>query len=809
MKGIFASIFILLSLGASAQMGTISGELKDSESASMPFANVALYQAADSTLLKVEVSQENGKFTLVDIAAGNYFVVASFMGMEDVRKDGINLTAGADLDLGTLRLGLSAVALDAATVSVKRPLVEVKPDRTVFNVEGTVNNTGDDAFNLMRKAPGVTVDNNENINVLGRAGVMVYVDGKRLPLSGQDLASYLKNLPSDQIDRIDIITNPGAKYDAEGNAGIIDIRLKKDKSQGANGTIRVTGTQGRKQRGNANLTGNYRGKKVNVFGTLGAAKGEGFNDIRFQNWQNDLYLEETNLIGNTWENMNYRLGSDFYIGKNHIIGFLASGMTSTGQNTVENRISISPAATQLIDSILVANSVADIDRNNQAYNLNYRYDDRDNSRSLNIDLDYGSYDMKSFRTLPNQYFDAGEENVLTEVNNWFDTPSDIDIYTGKLDFENKLFGGKIGTGLKYSQVISDNTFIVYDQVEGTQTQNDTLSNKFKYDEKVYAAYTEYSRNFGKKIGIQAGVRAELTDAVGDLQAFLPSLAEPPVELNYLEWFPTVGLTYSINPMNVIALNFGRRINRPDYNVLNPFNVQLSQISYEKGNARLQPEIVNNAELGYTLAYRFNFKLAYSRTDDQITRLIGPDDTDPRASFISWDNLATQTIWSFNASLPFQLNEKWSAYVNLSGSHLDNQADYGDNGSVDIQAWTYNLYAQSTIDLPAGFKGEVSGWFSGPGVWGGVFLYEESWSLNAGVSKTFFDDRLSTKLTVNDIFYESGWSGVSEFNGLRGEGQGAWDSRFVSLSVGYNFGNQNVKSRKRETGLEKEAGRVGG
>lgn len=809
MKGIVASLFILLALGASAQMGTISGELKDSESAAVPFANVALYQAADSTLLKVEVSQDNGKFKLLDIAAGDYFIVASFMGMEDVRKDGIKLATGADLEIGTLSLGTSAVALDAATVSVERPLVEVKPDRTVFNVEGTVNNTGDDAFNLMRKAPGVTVDNNENINVLGRAGVMVYVDGKRLPLSGQDLASYLKNLPSDQIDRIDIITNPGAKYDAEGNAGIIDIRLKKDKSQGANGTIRLTGTQGRKQRGNANLTGNFRGKKVNVFGTLGAAKGEGFNDIRFQNWQNDLYLEETNLIGNTWENLNYRLGSDFYIGKNHIIGFLASGMTNTGQNTVENRISISPAETQIIDSILVANSVADIDRTNQAYNLNYRFDDRDKSRSVNVDLDYGSYDMKSFRTLPNQYFDAGEENVLTEVNNWFDTPTDIDIYTGKLDYEDKLFGGKIGTGIKYSQVISDNTFIVYDQVDGEQSQNDTLSNKFKYDEKVYAAYTEYSRNFGKKIGVQAGVRAELTDAVGDLQAFLPTLAEPPVELNYLKWFPTVGLTYSINPMNVIALNFGRRINRPDYNVLNPFNVQLSQISYEKGNARLQPEIVNNAELGYTLAYRFNFKLAYSRTDDQITRLIGPDDTDPRASFISWDNLATQTIWSFNASLPFQLNEKWSAYVNLSGSHLDNQADYGDNGSVDIQAWTYNIYAQSTIELPAGFKGEVSGWFSGPGVWGGVFLYEESWSLNMGLSKDFLNERLTTKITVNDIFYESGWNGVSEFNGLRGEGQGAWDSRFVSLSIGYNFGNQNVKSRKRETGLEKEAGRVGG
>jgi iron complex outermembrane recepter protein len=312
MKGIVSLLFIFLSVGAYAQMGSISGELKDAESGAVPYANVALYQAADSTMLKVEVSKDDGTFKLSGIKAGNYFIVASFMGMEDVRKEGINLAAGADMNIGSLMMGASAVALEAATVVVERPLVEVKPDRTVFNVEGTVNNTGDDAFNLMRKAPGVTVDNNENINVLGRAGVMVYVDGKRLPLSGQDLASYLKNLPSDQIDRIDIITNPGAKYDAEGNAGIIDIRLKKDKSQGANGTIRVTGTQGRKQRGNANLTGNFRGKKVNVFGTLGAGKGEGFNDIRFKNWQNDLYLEETNLIGNTWENLNYRLGSDFY-----------------------------------------------------------------------------------------------------------------------------------------------------------------------------------------------------------------------------------------------------------------------------------------------------------------------------------------------------------------------------------------------------------------------------------------------------------------------------------------------------------------
>ncbi|MCB0762213.1 MAG: TonB-dependent receptor [Flavobacteriales bacterium] len=808
MKSIVTSLLLLGFLGASAQTGSIFGKLQDQDQQAVPFANIVLYAAADSSLIKVEASSEAGAFVIRQIAPGDYFVEASFIGMDPVRQVVSGLKSGEDRDLGTISMAPTSVALEAASVVVERPLVQVEPDRTVFNVEGTINSTGDNAFTLMRKAPGVSVDNNDNINVLGRSGVLVYVDGKRLPLGGEDLANYLKNLPSDQIDRIDIISNPGAKYDAEGNAGIIDIRLKKDKNLGANGTASITATQGQKNRSNANLSGNFRSKHVNVFGSIGGAKGSSFNDIRFNNWQNGLYLEETNYIQNHWTNGNYRAGADFYVGKNHIIGFLAGGWLNDGSNTVDNQISLAQADDQVVDSILIANSNTDVNRTNQSYNLNYRYDNRDKGRSFNVDLDYGTFTMEQFRTLPNRYYDPQLVNVLTEVNNWFDTPTEIDIYTAKADYEDKLFGGKIGTGIKYSQVVSDNTFLVYDEIDEQQVQNDTLSNIFKYDERVYAGYVEYKRNFGEKIGISAGLRAELTDAVGDLKAFLPELQEDPVDLYYLRWFPNAGITYSINQMNVVSFNYGRRINRPDYNVLNPFNEQLSQISYEKGNPRLRPEIVNNLELGYTLAYRFNFKLAYSRTLDQITRLIGPDEVDPRSSFISWDNLATQTVWSLSASLPFEVTKWWSAYLNASGSHIDNQADYGDGATVDVQAWTYSLYTQNTFQLPAGFKGEISGWFSGPGVWGGVFLYEESWALNLGLSRLFFNDRLNVKLTGNDLFYESGWSGVSEFNGLIGEGRGNWDSRFVSLSLSYNFGNQNVKSRNRKTGLEKEAERVG-
>jgi hypothetical protein len=319
----------------------------------------------------------------------------------------------------------------------------------------------------------------------------------------------------------------------------------------------------------------------------------------------------------------------------------------------------------------------------------------------------------------------------------------------------------------------------------------------------------YARPLGKKWQFSAGLRAELTDAMGNLKAFLPELEEPPVLFNYLSWFPSAGLTWELSEQHSLAFNGGRRINRPDYNVLNPFNNQMSQLSYEKGNPFLRPEIVNNLELGYTLAHRYNLKLAYSKTTDQITRLIAPDEVDPRAGFITWDNLASQTILSVNVSAPVQIAKWWNAYFNGSASHINNQADYGDGGIVDVQAFSYTLFQQHTFDLPWALKGEISGYYSGPGVWGGVFLFESNWGLNLGLQRKFLRDRLNVRLAADDIFYETGWDGYSDFNGLYSAGGGRWDSRRVSLSLGYRFGNDNVKSRRRSTGLEAEAGRVGG
>jgi len=668
---------------------------------------------------------------------------------------------------------------------------------------------GTDAISLLRKAPGVTVDNNDNISVLGRYGELLYVDGKRLPLAGDDLSNYLQSLPAERIDRIDIITNPGARYEAEGNAGIIDIRLKRDKSHGSNGTANASYSKGRHYMYNLGISGNYRNSKLNVFGNLGYSERKGYHDIYFLSKLGEISLNEIDETVNYNNNTNYRIGTDFFLAEKHTLGFLISGNVNDNMSNNENRIEIGDQGELiLVDSLLLSNNDEEGSRIDNQYNLNYRYDDRKNGRSVNVDLDYGAFDNKKNRDQPNSYFDPEGINLLSESNYFFDTPTEIQIYTFKLDYEQKLLGGQLGLGTKLARVESHNEFYIFkENNEGELVRNDIRSNIYDYDENVYAGYVSYARPINKKWNFTAGLRLEQTDAEGVTEVFDPISYEPPFDRNYLSWFPSAGLTWQVKPMHTLALNYGRRINRPDYNILNPIESQTSELSFWNGNPRLEPEIVNNIELGYTMNYRYNLKIGYSKTLDQITRLIEPSDVDSLATAVQWDNLDDRTVYSANLSLPIGIKKWWQAYFNLSASYIDNQFNNGDGGVVDLQVFSYTIFQQHTFTLPAGFKGEVSGYFSGPGIWGGVFEYNETWSLDLGIQKRFMQDRLNVKLSASDIFYESGWNGSSEFDGLTSEGNGAWDSRRVTLSASLSFGNQNVKSRKRKTGIEDEAKRV--
>jgi outer membrane receptor protein involved in Fe transport len=807
-KSILTGICLIFisSISFSQQTFSISGQINDEKGAGIPFATIIFRSAIDSILVKADITSDNGSFSITNLKSGSYFAQASYIGLLTYKSDPFDIV-DQSIILPIIVLNENAAQLEEVLVTATRALIEVKADRTIFNVQGTINAAGDNGLNLLRKAPGILVDNNNRISVLGRSGVLIYVDGKRIPLTGDDLTNYLQSLTSEQIDKIDIITNPGSKYEAQGNAGIIDIRLKKDKNLGANGSLSGSYGHGRYGQGNANANGNFRNKSLNTFGGLSYNAGQRWSKMVFDTYQNGLRLDETDISVNDYKGWNGRWGTDFFISNNSTLGFLIGAQTNNGVNRNNNVNYISNQQTiDVVDSILVAPNSSEASRNQATFNINYAYVSGKNR--LNIDADYGTFRNKADNVQPNIYYNGAGTDVISSNLNKYNTPVNIDIATAKVDFETELWGGNLGAGSKFSHVATENTFLFYNVVNGESKRNDRRSNQFRYTENVLAGYVNYNRKISNKWSSSAGLRVENTDASGVLTAFLSELYEAPVAFKYTSFFPSAGLSYQLSEANMFSINYGRRINRPDYNVLNPFREQLSELSYSKGNKYLQPEIVNNIELGYTLKYRYTFKLAYSNTSNQITRLIGPDEVDPRAGFISWDNLATQKLYSFNVSLPVDITKWWNAYMNFGVAYTDNQANYGDGKVVDVQAGSYNIYQQQTFTLSPKWKGEISGWYSGPGVWGGVFLYNPSYSLNLGVQRKFFNDLMNVRLSANDITYKTGWSGVSRYNGQVGYGRGNWDSRRVTVSISYDLGNSNVKSRKRATGIESESKRAG-
>ncbi len=795
---------VLLCTSASAQH-TLSGTTNDSDGNPVSFANVALYRSADSSLVKVELTDDAGGFTLSNLIGGTYALVVTYLGAADLRLDDFHLEA--DLDLGILELAPAGIDLQGATVTATRALVEVKTDRTVFNVQGTINATGNNGLELLRMTPGVDVDNNENILVLSRSGVLVYVDGRRLPLSGVDLSNYLRNLTAEQIDRIEVITSPGARYEAEGNAGILDIRLKKAEDEGANGSVAATGSQGRYARYTLNGNGNYRSRSLNAFANVSYNAYETFTRTLGDSRQNEFRLIDYLYSKPQSYTPAFRAGVDYFLSKKSTLGILYTGQYEDNRRDVVNSTEIYQLGTfgGRPDSILLGGVDGRGQHNQSTLNLNYSLA-IGKGQALNVDLNQGRFRNDDVLDQPNRFV-TPDGQLLSVQDNYFDTPRDIDIYTAKLDYDFPLGKGAASAGAKFSSVRTENTFLFYAGLSENPTLIPSNSNRFTYDEKVYAGYISYGASLSEKVSYSGGLRVEATDALGELTALDPSQAEPDVSFNYVSFFPNAALSYAVAEGHTLNFSYGRRINRPDYNVLNPFRVQLNKLSYERGNPRLRPEIVNNFEVGYTLAGRYNFKLGYSRTADQITTLYSPDTIDTRAAFMTYANLAEQQIFSLNASGPVQITDWWRLYMNASASYINNQADYGEEGMVDLQVFNYRLITQQTFTLPWKLTGEITGYYFGPGVAGATLVYQDFGMLGVGLQRGFLNNQLSVKLSGSDLLLTNLFNGTSDFNGLVTTLDVLRDSRRVALSLSYDFGNQKVRSRRRQTGLDEEAGRV--
>lgn len=801
---IFAAI-LLVSLQSMAQSpGKVTGTVKDPKNAALVSATISLLEAKDSSLLKTEITDAAGKFEIAVSRPGTYLLSYAAVGHEKKLSNTFTVNDGQTVDLGAQSLITSAVKLQGVTVTSKKPMIEVKADKTVFNVEASINATGSNALELLQKSPGVQVDNNDNISMKGKTGVRIYVDGKMMQLDTKDLAAYLKSINSNDIEAIEMISNPSAKYDASGNAGIINIRLKKNKKYGTNGSVNAGLVQGVTPKGNGSLNLNYRDKKINIFGNVGGNVGRYENTLNLYRVQNDTLYDQKTVMHTYDKSFNIKAGADYFINRTSTIGVMAT--TNVNDNRWESNSSTvkSYNPTGMYVETLKARNTIPGNRTNANMNLNYRFADT-TGLEVNFDADYGLFRGKGHSYQPNYYYDANG-NFLRSVINRNNTPTDIDIYTAKLDIEHRFLKGKLGYGAKVSFVTTKNSFDFFnDDANGVPIKQLNNSNSFKYKENVNAAYINYQRQLNSKWSIQAGLRGEQTNSNGILTRANGTVSsDDKVKRSYFDIFPSAALNWNINQKHNLNLTYSRRIDRPTYQDLNPFENKLDELTYEKGNAFLQPQYTDNVELTHTFMGMINTTVGYSHVKDYATQTT---DTTGSATFVQQKNLAKQEIISFNIGSPTPIRKWWNGYANFWYNYQMFSGIVGAN-KVKQEIPSYGAYLQQSFTLGKGFTAEVSGWFNGPSIWGGTWKTKSQGAVDAGLQKQLLNKTATIKLTATDIFHTAPWKANNNFGGLYIKGSGSWESQTVRLSFSWRFGSNQIKSsRERQTGLESESKRI--
>ncbi|TLF45578.1 TonB-dependent receptor domain-containing protein [Maribacter aurantiacus] len=779
---------------------SITGKVLSQEQEAIPYATVTLNQLQDSSLVKAVITNEQGFFEIKDAFSGTYILNISNIGFVGYSKT--ILVNDTSLDLGVIILEAATENLDEVTVVAEKPMVQVLADKTVFNVEKTINATGTSAFELLRKAPGVVIDNNGGLIVEGKAGVQIFIDNRPSVLQGQDLTNYLESLQSTDIEAIEIITQPSSKYDAAGNAGIINIKLKKDKSLGTNGSVTSGITIGDFARYNSSINFNSRGKRGNLYGTYSNRYGKSSNFLNLLRTQSGTQFNaRTNSIYDQNSN-NVKLGYDFYANQKSTIGAIFNGNFNNGFGNNNSRTPIRPVANTANDSVLVSNNRTTNTTYNINANLNYKYADT-LGHTLNMDFDYGRYSSDRTALQPNVYFNGDETQVIRENATSQNTPTDIAIITYKADYEQDLFKGKLGLGFKFSYVNTANTFDFFNQINGEFVLNTMQSNQFDYTEKINAAYINYNYKW-EKWNLQMGLRAENTVSDGNLVSNQQN-GDSRVERNYTNFFPSGGLTFQLNQKNQLALIYSKRIQRPNYQSLNPFEYVIDELSFSKGNPFLQPQYTDNIKFSHTYNYRLTTSLSYSYVSDffaQVTVAEGES-----RNFLTTRNVADQEIVNLGISYPKQVKEWWNIYFSLNAYVSNYKANSPE--FLPVKQETLSIYAQNTFNLPGKYTLEVSGWYSSPSVWGGTYRTSALGSLNLAFQKRYFKEKLTARLAFNDILYTVPWRGTTQFGDLFIDGSGGSDSRQVAFSLTYDFGRDEIKkARNRKTGLEDENDRIG-
>ena len=808
----FTVMFLCSVAYAQNKVGRVSGLVKSPEGNGLEGATISLLKAKDSSLAKVAISDKSGAFEMEKLQDGRFLLKISAVGHASYYSHAFDLgETHPSFNLPPVSLVVAQKNLGTVNVATTRPLIENKIDKTIVNVEASVTNVGSTALEVIEKSPGISIDRDGNISLKGKQGVIILMDGKPTYLSGADLANLLRNMPANQLDQIEIMSQPSAKFDASGNSGVINIKTKRQKTAGFNGSVSVGYTQGVYPKSNNSISINSRKGKLNLFANYSYSYFKGFNEIlinrKFRNKTSNQLTDEINqLTTMTFEGQphNLKLGADLFASKKTTIGVVLNGFYNERKNDGNSLATIYDGMGKVVSYNNAISSNRDPWKN-YSINLNYRYVFDSLGKEITADVDHVAYMTKSRQVSDN---DSLGSTGISNGNPYLlrgHLPSEIKIYTAKVDYAQPIKGGsRFEAGLKVSTVSTDNDaqYTTWDKA-ANKWIIDSRSNHFLYDENINAAYVNFNKQM-KKWGVQLGLRLENTNSKGrqltNNQTF---------ERNYTQLFPTSYVSYKLNEKNNFGLSYGRRIDRPNYQDMNPFQYFLDRYAYREGNPYLTPQFSHNIEFSHNYKGQLNTSINYTRTTDVINDVLIQNDTS-KITFQTKRNIATRRNIGLSISYNKPLTKWWT--LSFFGNAFNNYFEgYVNNAFLHTQYTSFMVNSSNQFKFKKGWSAEISGWYRSKTLETGLIVSEPMGMFSIGGSKQILKNKGTLRMNFRDPFFLQKFHGYTKFDNIDADIRSKWDNRQLSLSFTYRFGKNtnNVPQRKRTGASQDEQNRVGG
>ncbi len=795
-------LIITSTLTAQNNTNEINGTVKINETTTIEFATVTLFNNKN-VYTRSTFTDAKGFFSIKNIDVGEYTIRIDLLGFDSHISTSFRISSNQTISLPPILLKEEDNSLNEVVITAKKKLIVVKADKIIFNVANSPSASGTNGLDLLKASPGVTLDLDNSISLLGKGNVQVYLNGVQSRLSGNDLTSFLQSLTSDTIESIEIISNPGAKYEAEGTGGIINIRLKKSVATGFNGTAASSFTQGEELRYSNNLSVNLGLKKIQTSLDITQSHNNNLEIFEDRKQQNNAILLLDSKDNQIRDAYNIGMSIESQLNDNHYLGINGRAIFNTNNNRLNSFTDIFTVQPPELSEILYSQSL--IDGNSTNYLINgFHLWTLNNTSNIITNLSIGDFNSNQITLQPNTYFENDGATIIDKDNAQFNADTQIDLWSAKLDYEKNWDKLSFTTGFKYAQVKTQNSFEFYNVSNQDAILDITKSNDFNYTENVAAIYTNLNFKINEKWSLNTGIRLENTVSRGQLFSEV-NTENNDVSRNYTDFFPNIGLSFDDLEKHSISLGIGRRITRPNYKDLNPFETPTSQLVVWKGNPFLNPNYSTNYQTSYSFLQKYILTVNYSETKDFFSRIV--EITGNESTQIIPRNMEQATNLGLSLSFPISITKFWDVQVL---GNLSRETFIGDVEStiinIDNTLWNYRI--QNNIKIGPDFLLDITFRQRSRWTWRGSVFIQGTEGLSFGIRKDFLNKKLQLRITGRDIFRsETEYPYTSNYGGINLDGVYIADNRRFGLGLTYNFGGKKAESKKVNNGLNEELQRI--